>query len=170
LISHTAPRTIFITMANEVHRLGYITDDDTYHFTHMDLYPHNILVNLHPNSVAITGVLDWDDALFVPSYVACRAPFWLWEGERGVNEQDEYEALREPETAELKKLKKLFEGMIDEKYLIYAYDTVYKLLRRMFAVMQVGIFTNELGRECEAITKEWANMKGDFDKRESGER
>jgi hypothetical protein len=125
----------FISMANEVHRLGYITDDDTYHFTHMNLYPRNILVNLHPNSIAVTGVLDWDDALFVPSYVACRAPFWFWEGERDLNEQDEYEALREPETAELKELKKIFESMVDEKYLTYAYDPVYMLLRRMFVVL-----------------------------------
>lgn len=122
------------SMATEMHRLCYITDYDTYLFTHMELYPRNNLVDLQANSVEITAVLDWDDALFVPSYVAYRAPFWLWEGERNVNEQDEYEALKELENAELKELKNIFESMVDEKYLKYAHDPVYVLLRRMFAV------------------------------------
>lgn len=56
---------------------------------HWDLEPRNIIVNREATACSsdvpdtynfeITGVLDWDDALSVPSILACKPPVWLWD-------------------------------------------------------------------------------------------
>jgi aminoglycoside phosphotransferase (APT) family kinase protein len=56
---------------------------------HWDLEPRNIIVKRRttgcsseisePHHWEITGVLDWDDALSVPSILARKPPVWLWD-------------------------------------------------------------------------------------------
>ncbi|KAF2627817.1 hypothetical protein BU25DRAFT_458222 [Macroventuria anomochaeta] len=63
-------------VAKEMYDYGFPSASNRVPFTHMDLYPRNILINITSDSlIEIIGVLDWDDALFVPKYVACQAPF-----------------------------------------------------------------------------------------------
>jgi hypothetical protein len=45
---------------------------------HSDLFPRNIMVDVE-SSPMITGVIDWDDAVYAPKFVAAVAPTWLWE-------------------------------------------------------------------------------------------
>ncbi|KAI1450377.1 hypothetical protein F5Y02DRAFT_426605 [Annulohypoxylon stygium] len=45
---------------------------------HPDLFPRNIMVDFSPN-ITITGILDWDDATFVPRFAGRVFPKWLWE-------------------------------------------------------------------------------------------
>lgn len=98
-----------IEMAQEMAVRGLLRANERFHLTHVDLYPRNILVNItDDSSIEITGILDWDDALFAPKYVACRAPFWLWEGEEELDEADEYGGLKQPQTPELLEIKVLF--------------------------------------------------------------
>lgn len=56
---------------------------------HWDLEPRNIMVkrcattysasNYAPQRLEVTGVLDWDDILVVPSILARKPPVWLWD-------------------------------------------------------------------------------------------
>ncbi|KAF2132866.1 hypothetical protein P153DRAFT_414785 [Dothidotthia symphoricarpi CBS 119687] len=150
----------FMAMAREMHKRDLIPDTDKFHFTHMDLYARNILVNVKDeNSIEITGVLDWDDALYAPKYVACRAPFWLWEDEEGLDENCENEALRIPEETGSRELKELFEQIVGSDFLRYAYGPEYILLRRMFVQLQYGVSDNAHSRECRTILEEWSRLR-----------
>jgi hypothetical protein len=109
-------------MAYEMVDCGYLNISDRFHFTHLDLYPRNILVCVTgDSSVEVTRILDWDDALFAPKHMACRAPRWLWEGEEEMDETNGYEARKEPQTAELREIEALFETLVGDEFLKYAY-------------------------------------------------
>ncbi|KAK8134125.1 hypothetical protein PG984_006137 [Apiospora sp. TS-2023a] len=45
---------------------------------HPDFFPRNIMVDFTPDPV-ITGVIDWDEANFVPRFATCVPPRWLWQ-------------------------------------------------------------------------------------------
>ncbi|KAK8039031.1 hypothetical protein PG993_007442 [Apiospora rasikravindrae] len=45
---------------------------------HPDFLPRNIMVDFTPDPV-ITGIIDWDDANFVPRFAARVPPGWLWQ-------------------------------------------------------------------------------------------
>lgn len=137
----------------------YINRSERFHFTHMDLYPRNILVKAtEDTSVEITGILDWNNAMFAPKYTACRALFWLWEGKDEMDETDEYEGLKEPRTPELQEIKVLFERLVGHDFLMYAYREEYSLLRRMFVVLQIGLGYSHPYNELEATLDHWAEL------------
>jgi hypothetical protein len=151
-------------IAREMHSRGFLNATDQFHFAHMDLYPRNILVEvIDDSSIKITGVLDWDDALFVPKFVACRAPFWLWEGKETMDECDEYEALKEPQDPGMKEIKLLFESLVGNEFLIYAYREEYILLRRMFTILRLGLGYSHHFKEIEDILARWQEMSLGFD-------
>jgi hypothetical protein len=89
-------------MAQEMADCGYLNVSERFHVFPMDMPPRNILVNVtDDSSVEIIGILGWEDALSAPKYAACRAPFWLWEGEEEMDEANEYEGLKKSLTSEL---------------------------------------------------------------------
>jgi Ser/Thr protein kinase RdoA (MazF antagonist) len=47
---------------------------------HLDLAPRNILVDHASNAALsrISGILDWDSAVFGPSFMSCAPPLWIW--------------------------------------------------------------------------------------------
>lgn len=56
-----------------------------------------------------------------------------------MDEADEYEGLKEPQTPELQEIKALFETLVGHDFLEYAYKQEYIQLRRMFVILQVGL-------------------------------
>jgi hypothetical protein len=44
---------------------------------HSDLFPRNIIVDVDASPM-ITGIIDWDEAIYAPKFVAAVAPTWLW--------------------------------------------------------------------------------------------
>jgi hypothetical protein len=56
--------------------------DPSYYFTHGNFYPRNILVAIDDaKHVRLIGIIDRDNAQFVPAFVAHEAPCWLWRSE-----------------------------------------------------------------------------------------
>ncbi|KAF3050255.1 hypothetical protein E8E11_003972 [Didymella keratinophila] len=138
-------------MAQEMTDCGYLNVSERLHFTHMDLYPRNILINLTDDtSVEITGILDWDDALFAPKYMAC---------EEEVDETDEYEGLKVPQTSDLQEVKALFESLFEQEFLKYAYREEYILLRHIFVILQMGLGYSHFYTELDAILDRWKELK-----------
>ncbi|KAK6079607.1 hypothetical protein SCUP515_03863 [Seiridium cupressi] len=46
---------------------------------HMDLFPRNIMADVSGFGTAkVSGIIDWDGAIYGPAFVACRPPKWLW--------------------------------------------------------------------------------------------
>ncbi|KAL2051408.1 hypothetical protein ABVK25_008275 [Lepraria finkii] len=90
---------------------GFLCDDG-YSCCHLDLNaaPRNVMVNIQADGpAAITGILDWDSAVFGPKFVGCAPPIWLWAWNReGI--EDEREADDTPPTLEQQELKTLVRG------------------------------------------------------------
>ncbi|KAJ5640484.1 hypothetical protein N7528_000109 [Penicillium herquei] len=109
-----------LTMASEMNDLG-VLDESAYCLCHLDLEPRNVLAGppKPTESLALTGVLDWDSAIFAPLIMSCDPPIWLWVDE---NIEDKRVAGEEPLTAELRELKQLFEQAAGPIYSRFAYE------------------------------------------------
>ncbi|KAK3173747.1 hypothetical protein OEA41_007079 [Lepraria neglecta] len=81
-------------VARQMDDMGFLGDDG-YWLCHLDLHsaPRNVMVDIQPEgSAAISGILDWDSAVFGPKFVGCAPPMWLWawnsEGDEDEREAD----------------------------------------------------------------------------------
>jgi hypothetical protein len=66
---HLDPWSKFRIIINALHSEGLFSDP-TYHLTHMDLEPRNILID--PTTATLSGILDWDKSVFGPAFLGCR--------------------------------------------------------------------------------------------------
>lgn len=108
---------------------GYVDNDsDDFCLWHSDLFPRNIMVDT-TRSPMITGIIDWDEAVYAPAFVAAVAPTWLWEppseedeegeGEMafvktGFDEETFEKVSAEPPTEELREVRRVFEEAVGE--------------------------------------------------------
>ncbi|KAJ5730045.1 uncharacterized protein N7483_004553 [Penicillium malachiteum] len=150
-----------LTMASEMNDLG-VLDESSYCLCHLDLQPRNILAGSSKptESLALTGVLDWDSAVFAPLIMSCDPPMWLW-----VNDsiEDKRVAGDEPSTAELRELKQLFEQAAGPIYSRFSYDDRYRLARQLIRFIIEGINTNEAYRAFFLLQSEWDELKESLD-------
>ncbi|KAB5536649.1 hypothetical protein GE09DRAFT_1140758 [Coniochaeta sp. 2T2.1] len=49
-----------------------------FYLWHSDLLPRNIMVDVDSTPM-ITGIIDWDEAVYAPKFATALAPWWLWE-------------------------------------------------------------------------------------------
>ena len=145
----------FIRMAEKMHELGLLPDDERFHFAHGDLFLRNILAEVDGvRQVRITGILDWDDAKFVPKFVAYRAPFFLW----SPSEHDERLADARPVDFEQAVYKRMFEELVGPEFLRYAYGPEYILARRMLRFLLDGVVCGPDERCAWEIIEEFEKM------------
>ena len=92
--------------------------DTTYVFFHDDLEARNIMVSIDDSgSLKITGILDRDSARFVPQFVACAAPRFLWCDELGnCATGKEYKGHEEPEDPDHIEIKQLFDKHVAGRF------------------------------------------------------
>jgi hypothetical protein len=129
-------------MAKKLHKSGLLPDQDAFHFCHQDLQLRNVMAVVEGNeTVSISGVLDWDSAIFAPKFVSPRAPFFLWTP-CDADEEDECLAPMTPEDPEHKVLKELYESLVDPAVLRIAYAPEYILARQMLQLLQWGFETD----------------------------
>jgi aminoglycoside phosphotransferase (APT) family kinase protein len=152
----------FIQVINKIDELGFLPIEDKFHFCHLDLQPRNVLVEVNGDEVDITGLLDWDSAVFAPKFMAKRAPFWLWQNDEG-EDNDEVDALRVPELEEDAEFKKVFEETVDAEFLRYAYSQEYIFARRIFHVLHHGISSNWELDAAHNIVDDFAKLYTIFD-------
>lgn len=139
---------------------------------HVDLHPRNIMAKISPNdsSILITGILDWDEAVVAPKFVACEPPAWLW----GFDPDDipyegqplwPYEspgANDEPPTAEKRELKRIFEEHAGGEYMSLAYDEHCRLSRGLFRIAVDGLTASWNWQAAERIISDWARLRQDM--------
>ncbi|KAL5323622.1 hypothetical protein ACEPPN_008161 [Leptodophora sp. 'Broadleaf-Isolate-01'] len=135
--------TSFITVAREMSALGLL-DQNNYCLCHLDLEPRNILVQALSSAQAhvISGILDWDSAIFGPLFMSCSPPMWLWAWIEGEDEDERF-ANDIPATLEQRQLKNLFEDAAGETYARFAYAAQYRLGRRLVRFAIDGLRSNE---------------------------
>ena len=142
-----------------MNRLGVLGNNKNC-MVHMDLAARNIMVELgSDDSIRMTGVLDWDSAIFAPQFVSCRPPWWLWQDERFPEDamEDETNAEDGPgDDPELIEVKNLFDDTMGEEYVKYAYQSHYRLARKVFQIALYGNYSAESMREINEILDEWA--------------
>ena len=145
-------------MARQMDELGLLGDDRSC-LCHLDLNmaPRNIMANVEPDeSLTISGILDWDSAIFAPRFVGCVPPMWIWAWSD--EEEDEVLANNTPSTPEQQELKQLFEDAVGPTFLEFAYRPEYRLARRLFQFAIDGMKTSEEVQEVESLLSEWATI------------
>ena len=148
-----------VTMAEEMDFLGFFGNNENC-LCHLDLLgsPRNIMVDIQPDgSLSVTGILDWDSAVFAPRFVGCAPPMWLWAW-NSEEDEDEKHANDTPSTPEDREIKKIFEETVGDRFLMYAYKPEYRLARELFRFAQSGIRSSTEIEEVEELLKEWTGI------------
>ena len=146
------------TMAMQMDELGFLGYDLNC-LTHLDLVPRNIMADIKSDgSLSITGILDWDSAIFAPEFVGCSPPSWLWAWNEDEDEDYEKHANDTPSNPEDREIKKVFEETVGDSFLSYAYKPEYRLARVLFRYAQSGITSSTDFEEIEVLLKDWAEI------------
>ena len=154
------------TVAKEMNAAG-LFDNAFFSLCHLDLAPRNIMVDINEDdSLQITGVLDWDSAVFGPSFALCEPPVYLWawsdeDDEDSVEYEDYVEkyANDTPATPEEQELKLRFEEVVGKDLLKYFYMPEYRLARWLFHLAMKGLRSNEDFKKTERLIEEWKELK-----------
>ena len=154
-------------VATQMDEAGYLGDNQ-YSIYHPNLRqsPSNVMAQHTPSSIdlnshdalKISGILDWDGAAFYPSFYGCEVPIWLWEGEY---RQDEYgkPVDEQPPTAELRKVKKIFEKAVGPEYLRRARAPGYGLAHQLVEWAASGRFgTAGADKRVDKFLDAWATI------------
>jgi hypothetical protein len=126
----------------------------------MDLEPRNIIINVtSPTTASLSRILDWDEAVFAPSFTNCKPPSWLWDFEGDDDEQlDECVASVTPQDPDLAAIKEAFEEAAGEEYLKHAYTPEYRIARNICRLAITGFHSNDEYEQGEKVIKEWNEM------------
>ncbi|KAL8714636.1 MAG: hypothetical protein Q9220_001585 [cf. Caloplaca sp. 1 TL-2023] len=128
---------------------------------HLDLEPRNVLIDFGPDDAAtMTGVLDWDSAVFAPNFVACAPPSWIWAW-NSEEDEDESKANETPESMEDQELKQDFEAAVGDEYLKFAYSPQYRSARTLFNLALNDVRSNETHRDAVKLVNEWVTSRQD---------
>lgn len=144
-------------VATQMATAGYL-GDNRYTLCHLDLIqsPRNIMVKVAlDQSLTISGLLDWDDAVFLPSFVGCVLPTWIWAWE-GQIDDDENINDDEPVIDENKELQRLFEDAAGPKVVHQGRETGFRLARRIIPWALHGIHTTWTMKAADALIDDWA--------------
>ena len=152
--------------ASQMNRLGCLGDNKNC-LSHLDLAARNIMVEVRPDkSITVTGVLDFDSAVFAPKFVSCYPPWWLWQDETQPGDalEDESQSNETPPDPELVEIKRIFEETVGGDFLRYAYQPQFRLARKLFKIACHGNCSNEAWKNIEEFLDEWdafykANME-----------
>lgn len=130
---------------------------------HWDLEPRNLLVSKSSGAWHITGIIDWDDALALPTPLARIPPRWIWhfpDEEPGLS--DGYltdDQFRDPQLSEEDaRLKMYWDTAIEEVLPGYAEDAYGRgrWLRRIWFFAREGAFRQWQWPFLDQIPEEWA--------------
>lgn len=158
-------RDRLIAVALEMNAAGYL-DDNRFTLHHPDFLnsPANIMAKSSREKVMqITGILDWDEAVFQPSYFGCEMPNWIWDTKY---QRGEYGNMVDsvPKTTKKKEIKQMFESTIGPEWLRLARDPGYGLARKLYSWAEHGIRWAprrkglDAEKEVEAFLTKWVEI------------
>ncbi|KAI6092727.1 hypothetical protein F4821DRAFT_223127 [Hypoxylon rubiginosum] len=165
----------FCVMASELSERGWF-EDCRMSLEHFDITPRNIIVHPEPSTgnPVISGIIDWDQAVFAPHFVCCKPPAWLWTWLAG-SDHDGFHAHEqlapgEPPTPEGRKLKRIFDESAGLEYVRFAYTPAYRLARLLVYITIRGLVwqnhieakeTNWVYKLGNEVISCWATISGD---------
>jgi hypothetical protein len=137
-----------INMIRTLQRRGWLCD--SFHLVHSDLYPRNFMAVMNGDAIEISGVVDWDDAILAPKFMALRSPFWAWAGE-----QYEEDALAEPASIVGIIAKNAFCEAASSEFKRFAFSTQAILARQLFDFLHSGILTESAREDAVGVLGDW---------------
>lgn len=135
---------------------------------HLDLHPRNIMVEIFSeDSIRVTGILDWDEAVVAPKFVNCQPPGWLWGYDKDTYTENSllpwpYElegANKTPSTLEQQELKSIFDKHAGLEYQRLAYEESSRLIRGLYRIATLGLTASWYLTAAERIVKEWNTLR-----------
>jgi hypothetical protein len=148
----------FVQMTEDLYARGLIPDKDVFHFYHADMQSRNLLFAIEsPTTIRLTGILDWDYALFAPKFMSMCAPFFLW-SEDDADENEEGDAVVELEDKEKGELKRIFEHVVGRDFHQESYRQEYVLARRMWYFLVNGLRNGGDVFLAEEVLELWGKM------------
>ncbi|CAO2656573.1 Nn.00g053760.m01.CDS01 [Neocucurbitaria sp. VM-36] len=145
-----------LTIVRTLNRRGWL--GDRLHLVHDDLYPRNILAVIDsPDTVEITGIVDWDMSFFGPKFVALRPPYWAWM-EDYAYERDEDNASIDPEEEHNMLLKIAFMEAASEDFFQFALSQEAILARKLFYILVGGLMSDERRAAAYELFREWSAL------------
>ncbi|KAL8910671.1 MAG: hypothetical protein Q9171_004047 [Xanthocarpia ochracea] len=152
------------TVAEEMNAADMF-DNVYFSLCHLDLAPRNVMATTNwDNSLQISGVLDWDSAVFGPCFIACEPPSWIWawSDDEDKNQNDDYQeehANDTPATPERQELKRKFEEVVGKEMLKYFYEPQYRLTRTLFNLALSGLRSNSAFHKTGRLLREWEELR-----------
>lgn len=141
-------------MINMVHSQGLLPEGDPFVLYHPDFQPRNLLFTTPTSStVRLSGIINWDSALFAPKFMSTRSPFFLWT-EECADKEVEGDALIEPSNPELRAYKRTFEDVVGQDFCKDAYCQQYIFLRRIWRFLVNGIGSGGDALVAEEVLEE----------------
>lgn len=131
-------------VATQMDAAGYM-GDNRYTIYHPDLLqsPGNVMIEFSADKLlCISGILDWDGAVFHPSFYGCEIPIWMWDGEYKYDEYGNF-VDETPATPEQQQIKQVFEKAVGPGYLHRARAPGYGLARQLIPWAEGGRIGNQ---------------------------
>lgn len=156
-----------LKVVREMDELG-LSKPDLNCLCHLDLHPRNIMVEIDSkDSIRVTGILDWDEAVVAPKFVNCQPPGWLWGYDKDTHTENSllpwpYElegANNTPSTREQQELKQIFDEHAGAEYPRLAYHESSRLIRGLYRIATQGLTANWYNTAAERIVKEWSILR-----------
>ena len=151
-------------LAAQLEKAGFLGNEgDGYVLSHRDLNngPQNIPIDVDQNGkLSITGILDWDSAIFAPAVVACQPPIWIWAWHSD-GEEEEKLANETPPTIEARQLKKAFEDAVGPEWLRLSYGHGLRLARKLCEFGFDSVHSSWKLEEMQELFREWAAMRSE---------
>ena len=146
---------------------GLFDDDVFFTLCHLDLAPRNVMADIDQSNSAlhITGVLDWDSAVFAPNFMNCEPPSWIWawpddDAESLTDDLEDIYANDGPTTSEDRELKRKFEETVGENMLKFFYMPHYRLARSLFKIAMSGLRGYSPYDKADRLIEEWDRLQG----------
>ncbi|VUC19774.1 unnamed protein product [Clonostachys rosea] len=139
-------------MTEQLAAQGWL-NDRSYSLCHLDFHPRNILINPGAREI-ISGIIDWDSALFLPTFMACEPPMWLWAW-NDEDDEDQRQANDTPSTHEEQEIKAIFEEAAGKTYLKFAYEPSYRLGRQLVKYIIEDVRCTSTARIVGQMLDEW---------------
>lgn len=153
------------TVAKEMDAAG-LFDNAFFSLCHLDFAPRNVMADIQEDgSLQISGVLDWDSAVFGPNFALYEPPAWIWAWSDDGDEEDDEEFVEKhandtPATPEEQDLKRRFEETVGDDMLKYLYMPEYRLARSLFQLAMHGLRSNDAFPKTDRLVQEWDELQG----------
>ncbi|KAL9632492.1 MAG: hypothetical protein Q9164_005286 [Protoblastenia rupestris] len=154
-----------VTVADEMDTMGYLGEnfgDNDNCLCHLDFQARNIMIDIRgDSSLTVTGILDWDSAVFAPRFVGCAPPHWMWadENDEDFDELDEGKASEEPKSENNRNIKKAWEEAVGPDLLKYAYSPHFRIARKLFNFALNGIHFSWESEAADKLVEEWDTLR-----------